>query len=511
MDMVTNANVRYRNLSDPDRVFFHGLIERRQSQTLDAALQIFRGDWIDAEHLLDLRRSIAKGYWFTRLPYFFATDSESRLSDCISETSAQFELTKSYLGPGERELYSRFIQELEHLSTCTSQWPKLSSEIEALGDNLLLVTEQSRWSNDLSNFASVTGHSANWDTISSIGYLAKIYPRNFDALVFLGSPMELSGAHARLLFCSGLAPQVHCWVPGRTAINSSSLATKVFGALKPTLVLPSFQQERFSQFPPSVDEALDEASQRVAISTAQRDVELEQLGIDGNEKCLLLRLDESSVIPVEVDSARVSTLILDPVSGQIREESAEWPLSGPGAIVFALIEQGEQDFLWEAAKVEMGDKFLEFEDARSRWIKLLKEFVRQNGLATAEQKLKSSGVSTAPYLSTWIANEKFTRPRADADFKALLEVLLSDSSEINRTMTITSSFRGELNQVAKTARKLVCDALDSENWADLQSGEILDVLLEEFGDASYRVGKVISISENVVLVPSSQVRRVVSG
>jgi hypothetical protein len=120
-------------------------------------------------------------------------------------------------------------------------------------------------------------------------------------------------------------------------------------------------------------------------------------------------------------------------------------------------------------------------------------------------------VTTAAHLGSWLANGKFTRPSADEDFRALLQILVGTGDTINTIMGLTSKFRGQLIQIAKAARKLVCEALDSENWADLQAGENLDVLLEEFGDVVYRVGKVIEISAEVALVPSSQLRRVVIG
>jgi len=124
--------------------------------------------------------------------------------------------------------------------------------------------------------------------------------------------------------------------------------------------------------------------------------------------------------------------------------------------------------------------------------------------------LMEHGVETASHLADWITNEKFTRPRANNDFRALLEALSIDEELIKKVMSLTSTFRGELNQVAKTARDLVCNDLSTENWTDLQAGATRDVLLEEFGDVVYRIGKVSSISEETYQVPASQVRRVVN-
>lgn len=511
MDFVEAANARYDNVSNPERVFFHGLIDYQQSQVLVSALNIFRRDWINAEHLAALRRAVSKGFWFTRLPYFFSASASSKLLEFHSEVNTQIEIDKRFLGPDELDLLVTYSERILELAAAPSPRKGLSNDIAMLGNKLLVVTEQSRWSTDLRSFAAELGPETNILSVGSMGYLSKVQPGNFDALVFLGSPLEISDAHARLLLCSGLATEIHCWIPGKTSFSSRTLESHVFGTLRPTLSLPSYKQKSFEGEPVEVTADLEEVSRRVSVGHSIREVDLDPLGTAGTERCLLLRIDEDAVIPIEEDAARVSTLVLDQVSGQVREEQIDWPLSGPGAIVFALVEQGEQDFLWEAVKVEMGPQFLEFSRARDEWLGALHVFVQDVGIGQAEHELGLAGVTTSSHLANWIANDRFTRPRADLDFRALLEFLIHDQSEINRVMGLTSKFRGELNQVAKTARKLVCEALDSENWSDLQGGENLDVLLEEFGDAVYRVGKVLEISQEVVLVSPGQVRRVVGG
>ncbi len=510
MDILEAANSRYRNLSGSNQIFFHSLFEANQAQALDAALRIFGTDWISLAHLEDLRRSISKAYWFIRLPYFFSLNSQGKISELSHDLCEQVDIDKRFVGPEEKLLLSNFIEQLRNLATLPTPWQTLASEIKLLGRNILLTVEQSRWQSDLRSFGEEIAPMTNVTTIGSLGFLAKMQPRDFDALVFLGNPIDVSGAHARLILASGLAQEVHCWIPGRTSFTGKSLDSHIFGSLHPTVELPSFKQKTFMNQSDKEIDGLERVSQKVSVTSISKELELESLGANGSERCFLLRIDEDSVIPIEEDASRVSTLVFDPSNGQIREEQIDWPFDSPGAVVFALIEQGEQDFFWEAAKVEMGDDYMEFALARDSWLRLLSEFVRQRGYGQAERVLEEAGVSTASHLESWLLNERFTRPRADADFRALLGCLIEDEREIEKIMRLTSRFRGELNQVAKVARKLVCDALDSENWATLQSGENLDVLLEEFGDAVYRVGKVIEISKHVVSVPSSQVRRVVA-
>lgn len=511
MNIAEATELRYRNLAKGQTVTFHSLAEDQQARSLRASLRVFASEWIDSDHLSDLRRSISKGYWYVRLPYFFSPSAQETLQELISETGTQIEMNKSYLGPEEKSLLDEYLTELRRLVSTQSPWDALSSDLDELGCKLLIVTEQTRWAPYLTSFVNEANRVRDWTAVSAIGYLARLHPKDFDALVFLGSPTNISDAHSRLLLSSGLAPSTHFYIPGFTSFRGTDVETKAFGILKPHLSIPDFKQRTFSLETKETPEELEQVSMSVASKSSSRDVDLEKLGTTGNEKCILLRIDVDSVIPIEIDAARLSTLVLDPVDGKVKEQQIDWPLPGSGQVVFALIEQGEQDFLWEAAKVEMGDQFLEFDQARNYWINLLKEMVRAHGVSTTEILLKANGVSTASYLDEWLANEKFTRPRADSDFKALLSSLSLPDDEVQNVMTLTSKFRGELNQIAKTARNLVCDALNSENWKDLQAGENLDVLLEEFGDAVYRVGKVLSISEEAVMVPTSQVRRVVKG
>jgi hypothetical protein len=511
MNIAEAAEFRYRNLAKGQSATFHSLAGNQQARSLRASLRVFAIEWIDSAHFSDLRRSISKGYWYVRLPYFFSPNAQETLEELISETRTQIEMNSIYLGPEEKSLLGEYLTELRQLVSTESPWAALAAELEELGSKLLVVTEQTRWAPYLTDFVNAANRAVEWTPVSAIGYLARLHPKDFDALVFLGSPTNVSDAHARLLLSAGLAPSTHFFIPGFTSFRGTDLETKAFGILKPTLSIPDFKQRSFNLETKETPEELELASLSVAAKSASRNVDLEKLGTTGNEKCILLRIDVDSVIPIEIDAARLSTLVLDPVDGKVKEQQIDWPLQGPGPIVFALIEQGEQDFLWEAAKVEMGEQFLEFDQARIYWISLLKEMVRSHGVSTTEDLLMANGVSTASYINEWLGNEKFTRPRADSDFKALLSSLSLPDHEIQNVMSLTSKYRGELNQIAKTARNLVCDALNAENWRDLHSGENLDVLLEEFGDAVYRVGKVLSISEEAVMVPTSQVRRVVKG
>jgi len=509
MNAVDATNQRNQNFGMKDGVSFHGLVSDPQSQTLLAALQIFKSDWIEADHLSELRRSISRGYQFVRLPYFFSPSGTEFLLECLGDTNRQIKLNEAFLGPEEKDLLGRYVLELEELSSQEPPWRALADEVDGLGARLLFVTEASRWANDLSSFVSASDRTKTWTSVPAVGFLTRMQPRQFDALVFLGNPLEVTDSQARLIFTAGLSPKVHCWIPWPSSLSRQALETKLFGPLKPTIGLPSFKHAQIAQSRESSIE-LEQVASRVATRSAEHGLELERLGTTGSEKCLLLRIGDSDVIPVEVTATRVSTLVFDSVSGRVREESTDWPFPGPGSIVFALVEQGEQDFLWDVAKVEMGDQYAEFDESRQHWLHRLKDFVGLHGAQGAERIFTDHGVTKASNLADWLINEKFTKPRANTDFRALLEALSLDEENIKKVMSLTSKFRGELNQVAKTARDLVCDALSTENWADLQAGETLDVLLEEFGDVVYRIGKVNSISEEVYQVPASQVRRVVN-
>jgi hypothetical protein len=509
MNAVDATNQRNQNFQVKDGVSLHGLVSDPQSQALLAALHIFKSDWIEGDHLSDLRRSISRGYQFVRLPYFFSPSGADFLLECLGDTNRQIKLNEAFLGPEEKGLLARYLLELEKLSSQEPPWRALADEVAGLGARLLLVTEASRWANNLSEFVSASDRAETWMSVPAVGFLTRIQPRQFDALVFLGNPLEVTDSQARLIFTAGLSPKVDCWIPWPSSLSRQALETKLFGPLKPTISLPSFKHAQISQ-PSEWSIEFEQVASRVATRSAEHALELERLGTTGTEKCILLRIGESAVIPVEVSATRISTLVFDSVSGRVREDSTDWPLSGPGSIVFALVEQGEQDFLWNAAKVEMGDAYAEFDASRKHWLQILKDFVGLHGTQGSVRILTGHGVETASHLAEWLINEKFTRPRANNDFRALLDALSLDEEHIKKVMSLTSTFRGELNQVAKTARDLVCNALSTENWAELQAGETLDVLLEEFGDVVYRIGKVSSISEETYQVPASQVRRVVN-
>lgn len=511
MNFVEATDLRYQNLASGHNVTFHSMVGEPQARSLLASLKVFATEWIHSDHLTDLRRSLSSGYWYIRLPYSYSSNAQENLRELIVVTSNQIELSGIYLGPDERSLLSAYLTEITELAANEGPWTNLVTQLDQLGAELLIATEQTRWAPYLNSFVNAAGRERGWTTVPSLRSLSRLQPKDFDAFVFLGSPMDVSDAHARLLLTAGLAPSTHFWIPGFKSFRGADLESKAFGILKPTLSISDFKQRTFDLSSKERLEELEQISLSVVSKSASWEIDLEKLATNGNQKCLLLRIDVDSVIPIEIDAKRLSTLVLDPVDGKIKEQKIDWPLGSPGPVVLALIEQGEQDFLWDSAKVEMGAKFLEFEQARDQWLGLLREFVRSHGISIAEKLLKENGVSTASYLNDWLADEKFTRPRADSDFKALLDALPLSEKEVQNVMMLTSQFRGELNQIAKTARNLVCEALNSEHWRALQDGENHNVVLEEFGDTVYRVGKVFSISEEPVMVLSSQVRRVVRG
>jgi hypothetical protein len=519
MNIVESANARYLSRlsnSAEGGVVFESLLQAHQFSVLRACSALFRGNWLEADHFSGLRKAVSSIYWYVRLPFFFSISAVERIDKLGSGLRAQAKLMSAFLNQEQDSQLRALDTQLQLLEGWETRLEDLSQELHNFGERLLLVAEESRWSLELDGLIEVANKQDEWRAVPSLGYLAKENP-GYDALVLFGDPTRLSPGHARLFFCSGLAPKLICLIPGPIGFSSQSLSEKVFGILEPTLHFPSFSPDKFPYEPVQVDEEphSDNEYREIEVRLLDRSpsggIDLEELGSSGNQSCKLLRIAEQEVIPIESDAARVSVLILEDGTGKVSEVQVHGSELKPGMVAFALISQGEQEFLWTAARVEMGARFTEFEGARKLWTMALRGFVSLHGQMEAEKSLRLSGVSTANNLESWLSSDRFLRPRADSDFRALLEALALDSSVIADTMRLTSEFNGNLIKVAKTARKLVCEALSKEHWGYLMDGENLVVSLEELGDATYRVGKILSISEKQYLLPASQVRRVVRG
>lgn len=514
MNPVEAANARHLNLCDnaaQGGVLFEGLLRVDQFKVLSSCSALFRGDWLEAEHLSALKKAVSSIYWYARLPLFFSSSPNDHLHRLEEELTRQADLTGVFLDQIQISQVRSLAKSLELLRDWDPGLDELGQTLDRFGQRLLLVTEESKWSSELDRLIETLGKQDQWTAVPAIGYLARELPRGFDALVLLGDPNRLSQGHARLLFCSGLASKIACLVPGPMSFSSRSLSDKVFGILEPRIKFPNFIPTAFAEKPLEVGENFEEIEIKMLNRPSAGEVDLEVLGSSGSQRCKLLRIADEEVIPIETDAVRVSTLLFDRTDGKVKEVQVESPELKPGLVVFALVSQGEQEFLWTAARVDMGPRYSEFDVARKSWISKLRSFVKNHGPHEAERILRERGVTTANNLDDWISSENFLRPRADVDFRALLKALDLDEFERERVMGFTSEFSGGLIKVAKTARKLVCDALSEEHWGLLMNDENLNVSLEELGDATYRLGKILSVSQNEVMLPASQVRRVVRG
>jgi hypothetical protein len=514
MNLVEAANLRHLNLrhsAAQGGVQFEGLLRGDQFKVLRSCSKLFQGDWLEAEHLTALKRAVSSIYWYVRLPLFFSSSPNDHLDRLGEELNRQADLTASFLDQIQISQVRSLAKSLDLLRDWDPGLGELGQTLDGFGQRLLLVTEESKWSGELDRLIDTLGKQDHWTVVPALGYLARELPRSFDALVLLGDPNRLSQGHSRLLFCSGLAPKLICLVPGPMSFSSRSISEKVFGILEPRIKFPNFSPTAFADKPLEVEENFEAIEIKMLTRPSLGEVDLEALGSSGSQRCKLLRIADEEVIPIETDAVRVSTLLFDRTDGKVKEVQVEGNELRAGLVVFALVSQGEQEFLWTAARVDMGPRYSEFDVVRKSWINKLRSFVQEHGPQEAERILRARGVTTANNLDDWISSENFLRPRADIDFRALLQALDLDEFESERVMRLTSEFSGGLIKVAKTARKLVCDALSEEHWGFLMNDENLNVSLEELGDATYRLGKILSVSDDEFMLPASQVRRVVRG
>jgi len=102
-------------------------------------------------------------------------------------------------------------------------------------------------------------------------------------------------------------------------------------------------------------------------------------------------------------------------------------------------------------------------------------------------------------------------PLLNRDFEVLLHWLGLGKSEAKLTMELAKSMDGARIQAGRNAGNAIAQSLDEQESMALEKGLVLEVTLEDHGDATYLLAPVLGVSDGVIMFRSSQVRRVVAG
>lgn len=231
----------------------------------------------------------------------------------------------------------------------------------------------------------------------------------------------------------------------------------------------------------------------------------------GDQSCRAIAIGEELVFPVEADSKKVSVF-------EFNEKADAWQIVfkhpfkdlQPGDYLVACVDRSESQALRERAARDMGDDFHRYVSSQIHWKGLLKEKIAQLGISKVEAELKIAGVEKYSRAGNWV-DEEHIDPLLNRDFEVLLHWLSLGKSEAKLTMELAKSMDGARIQAGRNAGNAIAQSLDEQELIALEKGLVLEVTLEDYGDATYLLAPVLGVGDDVIMFRHSQVRRVVAG
>lgn len=236
--------------------------------------------------------------------------------------------------------------------------------------------------------------------------------------------------------------------------------------------------------------------------------DFEKYSSKGAIKCKLIEVANDFVMPIEPDASRVS--VLSDFQGTGLEVQFRIPgkTLEVGDVLFELRDGAEEDFLMDAAEIQMGKQFDDFANGRAEWKARARQLIRERGLEATIEQLKASEVGTAENLLLWLENDDFTTPRATKDWRNLLLALKFSNAEVNEMVSLGSQLRSTLIEIGRTARQHMADAVSREDLERVLSHQVITKQLDEFGDAVFVIGMVTGIGDSETTCEPTEIRRV---
>lgn len=231
----------------------------------------------------------------------------------------------------------------------------------------------------------------------------------------------------------------------------------------------------------------------------------------GDQACHVVLIGDELAFPVEHDSKKVSVF-------EFNEKLDKWQISfkhpfkdlKQGDYLVACVDRSESQALRERAAKDMGEDFERYLASQVRWKELLKQEIAQKGIIAVEAELKAVGVEKYARVRNWVDEEQID-PLLNRDFEKLLHWLKLGKSEAKLTMDLAKAMDGARSQAGRNAGAAIAQILDEQELMALEKGLMLEITLEDHGDATYLLAPVISVGEEIIMFRSSQVRRVVTG
>lgn len=436
----------------------------------------------------------------------------------LSALESEIFATRNYLPASQlaalEQLLSFLRQNIEEIAQLHSE--SIRSAVDAVDGRVLLVPETARLRHKADDWVATQGLSDKV-TVHSLRDVRIQLFEPFELTLFPSSPSaylnrEQFASHLRALLLTGVTPKATFvspdWFMFKRDIQLDRHLMPGFElANLPPLEISIPPQMDISMVPeaPAPSDVFEDWIPR----HASGDYATYETG--GNQACRVIAIGEELGFPVEADSKKVSVF-------EFNEKADAWQILfknpfkelKPGDYLVACVDRSESQALLERAAKDMGDDFERYVSSQIHWKSLLQEKIAQLGISTVEAELKGAGVEKYSRARNWV-DEEHMDPLLNRDFEVLLHWLGLGKSEAKLTLELAKSMDGARIQAGRNAGNAISQSLDEQELMALEKGLVLEVTLEDHGDATYLLAPVLGVGDDLILFRSSQVRRVVAG
>ena len=436
----------------------------------------------------------------------------------LSNLESEIFAIRNYLPAAQLQaldyLLSFLRQNIEEVARLHSE--SIRSAVIAVDGRVLLVPETARLRHKADDWVAAHGLS-DIVTVHSLRDVRVQLFEPFELTLFPSSPSaylnrEQFASHLRALLLTGVTPKVTFVSPDwfmfkRDLQLDRHLMPGFELANIPTLEISLATQADITLAPeaPAASDVFEDWIPR----QASGDFATYESG--GDQGCRIIAIGEELVFPVEADSKKVSVF-------EFNDKADAWQISfknpfkdlQSGDYLVACVDTSESQALRERAAKDMGDDFQRYVSSQIYWKGLLQEKITQLGIGTVEAELRVAGVEKFSRARNWVEEEHID-PLLNRDFEVLLHWLGLAKSEAKLTMELAKSMDGARIQAGRNAGNAIAQCLDEQELMALEKGQVLEVTLEDHGDATYLLAPVLGVGDEVILFRSSQVRRVIAG
>ena len=522
MNLVEQVNRLYLNAAEAVavpkswKIDFYSSPKGEELSKQLAELRKSAFDWQDATfYNLSIALNVIKTYARCLLA---AEPMDDFWANELSVLESEIFATRNYLPASQRQSLDQLVsflrQNIEEIARLHSE--SIRSAVDAVDGRVLLVPETARLRHKADDWVAAEG-LIDKVTVHSLRDVRIQLLEPFELTLFPSSPSaylnrEQFASHLRALLLTGVTPKANFVSPDwfmfkRDLQLQSHLMPGFELANLPPLEISTAPQVDISLAPeaPSLSDVFEDWIPR----HASGDYATYEIG--GDQACRIIAIGEELGFPVEADSKKVAVF-------EFNDKPDVWQISfknpfkdlQPGDYLVACVDRSESQALRERAAKDMGDDFQRYVASQIYWKGLLKEKIKQLGIGRVEAELKVAGVEKFSRARNWVEEEHID-PLLNRDFEVLLHWLGLGKAEAKLTVELAKSMDGARIQAGRNAGKAIAQSLDEQELMALEKGLILEVTLEDHGDATYLLAPVIGVGEDVIMFRSSQVRRVVAG